>query len=150
MVAVQAPTLLDYLTARIEFTDECWLWTRTPHNKGYGQIFYKGWPKMVAHRAVWLAVVDPDLPREMTLDHLCLNKMCVNPDHLEPVTNAENNARGVVNRTRCKRGHPFEGDNIMIANTGKGRMNRRCRACYEIAMDAAKQRQRVDRKQARA
>jgi hypothetical protein len=71
----------------------------------------------------------------LTLDHLCRNKACVNPAHLEPVTNRENVLRGVglsaenARKTHCKRGHPLSGDNVVVS---KGGRKRRCVACERL------------------
>lgn len=71
--------------------DGCWLWLLRPDAHGYGakqhrKLLYK------AHRFVYETLVEP-IPTHLTLDHLCLVKMCVNPDHLEPVTAKVNTAR---------------------------------------------------------
>lgn len=91
----------------------CWLWTGHL-NMGYGQFFIKRKGKtkrFLAHRFSF-SLVKP-IPRGMTLDHLCRVRHCVNPAHLEPVSNAENVLRGnsptaIAHRTGlCGRGHPL-------------------------------------------
>jgi hypothetical protein len=74
-------------------TDTCWLWTGTIANNGYGHIYREGGPLMTAHRLSYEVHVGP-IPDGLTIDHLCRVRHCVNPDHLEPVTVAENNRRG--------------------------------------------------------
>ena len=72
-----------------------------------------------------------EIPGGLVLDHLCRNVLCVNPSHLEPVTNRENILRGVgitaqnAQKTQCKWGHPFSGENLFVRPDGE----RMCRAC---------------------
>ena len=78
-----------YLAARYEVADDgCWIWKLKPMHTGYGRIHRAGKYKS-AHRAVYEAHRGP-VPDGMELDHLCNVRLCVNPDHLEPVTHAEN------------------------------------------------------------
>ena len=74
----------------------CWNWTGTLIAKGYG-VAWNGVRKVVAHRLCYERAKGP-IPSGMQLDHLCRNRRCVNPDHLEPVTNAENCHRGSMPR----------------------------------------------------
>ena len=72
--------------------DGCWQWTAATNGRGYGQIWIA--PKyMVAHRVAYKLFVGP-VPEGLDLDHLCRNRGCVNPEHLEPVTRRENVRRG--------------------------------------------------------
>jgi hypothetical protein len=77
------------------------------------------------HRAVYAALVGP-IPQGLHLDHLCRVRNCVNPAHLEPVTNRENGARGIKGAltTHCPAGHAYVEPNIYYWHG-----NRRCRAC---------------------
>ena len=103
----------------------CMLWTGAVSAQGYGR-FCRSW----AHRLVYEAVVGP-VPEGLQLDHLCRNRLCVNPEHLEPVTNRVNTLRGEgptalnAKKTHCHKGHPFAGANLIILPDG----SRRCRAC---------------------
>lgn len=96
----------------------CWLWM--------GSVSDEGYSKSTAHRTVYRRLVGP-IPDGLHLDHLCRVPSCVNPQHLEPVTNPENQRRGFfATKTRCKNGHPFEGRNLVVyAPTGQ----RICRQC---------------------
>ena len=116
--------------AKINKTDTCWLWIASCTNNGYGQ-FRTRRGKVVtylAHRFAYEMLAGP-IPSGLTLDHLCRVRQCVNPSHLEPVTNRENLMRGIrtgggVNKTHCLRGHPF--DEI---NTYRKNGRRHCRTC---------------------
>lgn len=110
----------------------CWIWQGSRTNKGYGRIMRFG-KQYHAHRVVWellVGEVDPDL----VLDHLCRERACVNPDHLEPVTNVENVRRGEgvcaqnARKTHCPQGHPYDEANTYRIKTG----GRSCRACARI------------------
>ena len=128
--------LPERLRSRITPEGECWMWTGATGER-YGR-FYVGrdggkarWRG--AHRVVYEALVGP-VPSGLELDHLCRNRLCVNPIHLEPVTHQENCRRGRVGkylseRTHCKHGHPFSGDNLIVLGAGLGR---RCRACRRV------------------
>jgi hypothetical protein len=118
--------------SKVRPTGFCWEWTAATFTNGYGQFQMNGSPKL-AHRVAYELLVGP-IPEGLTLDHLCRVKHCVNPDHLDPVTQAENNARypGVRTggrdkqlMTHCKRGHEFTPE-----NTGRQPNGRKtCRKC---------------------
>jgi HNH endonuclease len=118
---------------------ECWEWTGSRNHAGYGVIWYGGSPAdggrgYRAHRVAYELFVGP-IPDGLSLDHLCRVKHCVNPEHLEPVTQRENIMRSPVAvaalqaaRTHCIHGHPFAGDNLRIYTRRKG-VERVCRTC---------------------
>ena len=76
---------------QVNKTNTCWLWTGYIPPSGYGLVCFKGKVRN-AHRVAY-TLVKGAVPRGLDLDHLCRTKACVNPDHLEPVTHAENMRR---------------------------------------------------------
>jgi len=108
----------------------CWEWIGKLNNAGYGQFSIRN-TKTLAHRVVFYLNTStlPDC-----LDHLCRNRKCVNPSHLEAVTNKVNSLRGIsvstenARRTHCIRGHAFSKENTIIETNP---FKRRCRACKE-------------------
>lgn len=131
---------------KISSSNECWEWTGQLSKKGYGQANYQGKKGVGAHRVAWFLTEGAYPQYPMTLDHLCRNRKCVNPVHLEVVTDKENVLRGfgppAVNKrkTHCINGHPFSGENLL--HYGQGRM---CRTCH-LATSAANARARRKRR----
>jgi hypothetical protein len=122
--------------AKVEKTDSCWHW-KAGTTKGYGRFWVgdrKTGRTAAAHRVSYQLFVGP-IPDGMALDHLCRNRRCVNPQHLEPVTSTENVMRGMsapaqnAGKTHCLRGHEFTPENTYLQQP-KGW--RQCRTCYSI------------------
>lgn len=113
-------------------SDGCWDWTGHHDSDGYGRfdIRISTQKTIGAHRFAYLWMKGP-IPDGLVLDHLCRNVGCVNPDHVEPVTSAENQRRGlnVALKTHCKQGHEYTPENTIIRWTGR----RWCLACRKIA-----------------
>jgi hypothetical protein len=123
----------------------CWIWTACKNEPGYGSIGFSGKPKG-AHRVAYELVKGP-IPDGLTLDHLCRNTSCVNPDHLEPVTRAEN-ARRIPRATHCPKGHPYDEANTYTPPSG-GRFCRACLRAHNKATTAKKKAARHLAKQLR-
>ena len=103
----------------------CWLWTGG-HNDGGYPLFFANGLDVYAHRWAWQQVNGP-VPDGLELDHICRNRGCVRPSHLEAVTHLENMRRSPLqNPSHCKHGHPLSGDNLRRRrDTGQ----RCCRTC---------------------
>lgn len=125
--------------AKVKVSDRgCWEWTAQIGDKGYARFQLDGRPYR-AHRLAYETLTAP-VPGELVLDHLCRVRHCVNPAHLEPVTNRENLRRGEhreSRKTHCAQGHPFEGENLRISKNGQ-RMCRTCRRKWGRESMAAK------------
>lgn len=110
-------------------TGFCWYWTAHKDKDGYGKFGLNN-SSVLAHRWAYEELVEP-IATGYTLDHLCRNTSCVNPDHLEQVTFAENVRRGFsVNRknrekTHCAKRHEYTSENTYLTPKGF----RRCRTC---------------------
>ena len=109
-------------------TPDCWHWHGARNGRGYGSVTNGHGDSVLVHRRVWEITRGP-IPVGLTIDHLCMNKVCINPDHLEPVTRAENSRRAAAAQTHCKHGHPLSGDNIRLRHRADGVVQRVCRAC---------------------
>jgi hypothetical protein len=114
---------------------QCWTWKGAINKTGYGHLSI-GRPNkgsVRAHRLAYLLCVGP-IPEGLILDHLCRNRACPNPAHVEPVTHRENLLRGNgfvgINhrKTHCPKGHPYSGHNL-INRFYKGKHMRICRIC---------------------
>lgn len=114
----------------------CWVWDQVASSSGYGVLSYRG-KTIYAHRWVYEQRVG-QIPKGMQLDHLCRNRPCVNPAHLEPVTQKENIKRSVEARTHCSRGHEYTTDNTYRRPDGRSRMCQTCRRERVRGRDAAR------------
>ena len=110
----------------------CWIWLGSSNDEGYGQIKANG-RSAYTHRLSYELLVGP-IPQGKVLDHLCRVRQCVNPSHLEPVTDGINflrslHSNAITFRTNvCKRGHLMEGVNLYVSPGGR----RNCRECQKI------------------
>ena len=116
---------IEYIMQRIDASGDCWEWTLTPDAYGYG-IAHLGGKDIKAHRLVYELLVGP-IPDGLVTDHLCLNRICVNPDHVEHVTQSVNAARvkrGKHTKAACPQGHPYQ-DTGFVNTVG----HMACRPC---------------------
>jgi len=122
----------------------CWIFAGHVSKKGYGKMWNEGRRSDIAHRVYYQRERGP-IPEGLQLDHLCRNRACVNPAHLEPVTGKVNAGRGVrATRTHCQHGHPYAGSNLVVSRRKK-KIQRECRECQRAwnRRSAAKRRARA-------
>lgn len=123
-------TIEERFWAKVTKTKKCWLVKAS--SGGYGK-FNVGAKTYLAHRFAY-QLLKGDIPKGLTLDHLCRIRNCVNPEHLEPVTQQTNTLRGVgitarnAKKTTCHRGHPFDGLYVVKLT----RLGRSCSKCLAI------------------
>lgn len=135
-------------------TTGCWNWTGHLRKDGSGQVWVNGAHKL-AYRVVFEHLVGP-IPVRLVLDHLCRNRRCVNPDHLEPVEHAENTRRGLAaeatramfdalwaNRTHCANGHDLAEVGLIVRTRG-AYTTRQCAGCRKEQKARAYARETAD------
>lgn len=122
------------ITERVRVTSrECWEWQGAINSKGYGQLSINGTSKSV-HRVSYTLVNGP-LAEGIEIDHLCRNRTCCNPRHLEAVTRLDHASRSIeARKTYCLRGHAYTPENTIVKKRGSGRGEiRNCRTCSRDA-----------------
>lgn len=124
MAVVRLTPLQVFLTKwRIDIGTGCWVWQGILTWKGYGEFKSEG-RKFAAHRWAYQTYVGV-IPHGLQIDHLCRNRACVNPGHMELVTPRENTLRGFgpsalnARKTHCKWGHPFDEANTRYVKRGR-------------------------------
>lgn len=127
------PTPADFWARTLPVEGGCWEWQGAIVAAGYGRCLTAEtpFPGMYSAHRVAYTIVKGTIPDGLAIDHLCRNRRCVNPDHLEAVTLAENIARGVQARnghdaTHCKNGHEYTPENTYWCWGG-----RRCKTCVK-------------------
>lgn len=134
------PRLPDRIWSKVaRVPSGCWQWTAGLDRDGYSAISFQG-KRQGAHRVFYAELVGP-IPSGLQLDHLCRNRACVNPGHLEPVTKRVNTLRGLgpparnARKTRCPEGHQY------TLRLGK----RTCKPCEAASQRRYKARKRAER-----
>lgn len=125
----------------------CWMWIGALNSHGYGTFRFHCRTVPATRFIVGLVAGEP-IAKGMEPDHLCRNRACVNPNHIEVVTRKENGLRGnspcaIFSRsTHCVHGHPFSGDNLMLRKN----RGRDCRECHRKQVREAATRWRARQK----
>ncbi|MFI1942236.1 HNH endonuclease signature motif containing protein [Streptomyces purpureus] len=126
-------TVRERLMKNTDRSGACWLWTKALDRHGYAEIKIDR-RHYLAHRVSYELFVGP-IPPGLVIDHLCRVRSCLNPAHLEPVTNRENVLRGEglaaqnAAKAHCPQGHPYDEANTILRPSG----SRRCRACHNAS-----------------
>jgi len=136
--APHSPALIARFNAKHRPNESgCWVWTAATNGRGYGVIGVNG-RQTYAHRLSYEIHVGP-IPEGLAIDHLCRNRGCVNADHLEAVTTAENNRRMAAVKSHCPRGHEYT-----PANTYVRGVTRFCRECNRLSKHRLKPKDATD------
>ena len=157
-----------HFSSKIDTTkDGCWEWLGSKDEYGYGLFMLpsqdaEGNYKQLERRAHRIAytIARGDIPAGLTLDHLCKNKSCVNPAHLEAVTDEENNIRGGADgfgnghrdwTTQCHEGHVFAQTGVSVVQVktkhgvAGGKTKRRCAQCQRDKQSAIRARKKLSK-----
>lgn len=128
----------------------CWLWTASVSRGGYAYMQSESREKRVPAHRISYELHRGAIPEGLQIDHLCRVRRCVNPDHLEPVTAAENTRRGRAGeinhlrnlaKTTCRHGHLLTPENTYVRPSGF----RECRECVRIRTNAGPRRLLTDK-----
>lgn len=133
-VATKREPVEERFWRQVEKSSGCWIWHGPMRTGGYGLFAcYRDGHRfqLLPHRFSFEKLVGP-IPEGLQLDHLCRNRACVNPEHLEPVTGRENQMRSPITviainsaKTHCVHGHEFTPENTHVRKRG----SRECRTC---------------------
>jgi hypothetical protein len=121
------------INMKVDTSTDCWLWTGTIGTEGYGQMWTEKQRNEPAHRVCYEMFRGP-VPVGLELDHLCRNRRCVRPDHLEAVSHQENTLRGIgptaanARKNTCLRGHLYTQKTMRVTCRGL----RVCKTCVSL------------------
>ncbi|NUP33639.1 MAG: HNH endonuclease [Streptomycetaceae bacterium] len=127
---MNAPLLTQVLDRCVETDEGCWLYTGRLLPNGYG-VVSESRKTVYVHRLTF-GYFKADIPDGLVIDHLCRNRACCNPEHLDAVTQRVNVHRGdshvaqQAKKRKCIRGHDLSGDNVRVSRSGK----RECKTCH--------------------
>ena len=136
-----------HIKSKVEIDENgCWNWTGKIAKNGYGHITYpnKNDRKTYLIHRITYALFKSEIPIGMTIDHLCRNRKCCNPEHLEIVTSKENTLRGNgiaginARKTHCIKNHPLSGNNLYITPDKR----RNCKKCIRMSIEKYNDRKR--------
>jgi len=113
IVSKMNENVLSRFWSKVYKTNSCWEWLACKDKDGYGHFKLKN-KNIAAHRVAY-ELINGKIPEELEIDHLCHNRKCVNPNHMETVTHKTNIKRGSnATRTHCIHGHLFNNENTYI------------------------------------
>jgi hypothetical protein len=133
-------TMNERFWSKVNKSTECWEWNGKKNWMGYGKFKLDGF-EWQAHRFAYFEA-NALVSSEKVIDHLCRNRGCVRPSHLQLVTQRTNVLRGIgfmainAQKTHCKRGHEFSPENTYLMKRAKGVPGRRCRKCQALGAKA--------------
>lgn len=130
-------TLAERFYSKIQKTDTCWLWVGAKTSQGYGMLKVNRDTKTERVHRIALILEGIHIPDNMVVDHICRNRLCVNPKHLRIVstgTNVLENSEGLAAKNRikthCIHGHEFNEQNTKLI-VDRGSLKRACKACIK-------------------
>jgi len=143
---------MDRFWSKVDKSESCWIFTASGNKWGYGQFWYQG--KFTgAHRFSYF-LEHGEIKSKLEIHHICRNRRCVNPKHLEAISRQEHNRRWrnlapsieatkkrYADRTECLKGHLLTKDNTRVYINTSGYTERRCKTCHREREAAKRKRE---------
>lgn len=129
------PKIINKFLNKTKITPSCWIWTGYIDKDGYGMLTDRS--RYLVHRISY-QLYNGKIIDNMVIDHLCKNRKCVNPNHLDMITKQENNLRSSspssinIRKKKCKHGHILTNENTYIQKFTYRKPRRLCRKCISI------------------